>query len=110
MGQAHEFLDDLVFQLSYSMSADRYLNSLQLFQNAIDWSVEDLDLLEIRSRGTYTRLLVPLTSQQESVWEIINYAVALIALAGLAWIWNQERKNEIPMELDPPASAGKGEG
>lgn len=105
-----EFLDDLVFQLSYSMSADRYLNSLQLFQNAIDWSVEDLDLLEIRSRGTHTRLLVPLTSQQESVWEIINYAVALIALAGLAWIWNQERKNEIPMELDPPGSAGKGEG
>ncbi|MBN1267564.1 MAG: Gldg family protein [Anaerolineales bacterium] len=97
-----EFLDDFIFQLSYSMAADRYLNSLQLFQNAIDWSVEDLDLLQIRSRGTYTRLLTPLTSQQESVWEIINYAVALVALAGLAWIWNQEKKKEIPMELEPP--------
>jgi len=98
-----EFLDDFIFQLSYSMAADRYLNSLQLFQNAIDWSVEDLDLLQIRSRGTYTRLMTPLTSQQESVWEIINYVVALIALAGLAWIWNQEKKKEIPIELEPPA-------
>jgi len=102
-----EFLDDFIFQLSYSMAADRYLNSLQLFQNAVDWSVEDLDLLQIRSRGTYTRLLTPLTSQQESVWEIINYAVALIALAGLAWIWNQEKKNEIPMELVKPAGSKK---
>ncbi len=105
-----EFLDDFIFQISYSMSADRYLNSLQIFQNAIDWSVEDLDLLGIRSRGTHTRLLTPLTSQQESVWEVINYAVALVALAGLAWIWNQERRNETAIELDPPARAAESEG
>jgi len=44
------------------------------------------------------------------VWEVINYAVALVALAGLAWIWNQERKNETTIELDPPAGAAESEG
>ncbi len=47
-----EFLTDIVFQISSSLAQDRYLNSLQFLQNAVDWSVEDLDLLGIRSRGT----------------------------------------------------------
>ena len=56
-----EFLTDVVFQISSSMTPNRYLNSLQLVQNAVDWSVEDLDLLAIRARGQSTRVLAPLT-------------------------------------------------
>jgi ABC-2 type transport system permease protein len=44
------FIDDFVIQLSSRLSQDRYLNSLQLFQNAVDWTVEDEDLLSIQSR------------------------------------------------------------
>ncbi len=41
-----EFVDDVVLQLSSRLTQDRYLNNLQLMQNAVDWSVADLDLLE----------------------------------------------------------------
>jgi len=107
-----EFVDDFVFNLSFTMAQDRYINSLQVVQNAVDWSVEDLELLQIRSHGNQARLLVPLDEGQQSFWEGANYALALLALIGLAWVWRQERRNEVPIELDSPSrgSARKNEG
>ncbi len=103
-----EFLNDIVFQLSSSLTGERYLNSLQVMQNAVDWSVEDLDLLTIRSRGTSARVLEPLTEQQQRTWEIGNYAVALLALAGIGALWRLRRRNEKPMVLLPPTEGGAG--
>lgn len=100
-----EFLNDVVFQLSSNLTRDRYLNTLQFMQNTVDWSVEDLDLLGIRSRGTSARVLNPLTESQQSFWEGANYVLALLALVGLGLIWRWRRQNEQPMELVPqPAS------
>jgi ABC-2 type transport system permease protein len=96
-----EFLDDVVFELSSSLTQDRYLNSLQLIQNCVAWSTEDLDLLNIRSRGTQTRVLTPLGERGESFWEGANYAVALLALAIIGIVWNTRRQNEEPMDLVP---------
>ena len=83
------------------MSQDRYLNSLQFVQNAVDWSVEDLDLLDIRARGASTRVLQPLTESERTLWEVINYAIALAALVGVGVIWRQRQRTETPMELAP---------
>ncbi len=94
-----EFLNDIVFDLSASLTRDRYLNSLQFMQNTVDWSVEDLDLLTIRSRGTSARVLVPLTDSQQSFWEGVNYVLALLALIGIGLIWRTQQRNEQPMEL-----------
>ena len=80
-------------------SQDRYLLNLQLVQNAVDWSVEDQDLLTIRSRGTYARLLKPMDKSQESMWEGLNYAVALSALIALGVVWNIRQRSEKPMPL-----------
>lgn len=99
-----EFLDDLVLRLSSQIVQDRVLNNLQLAQNAVDWSVEDTDLLEIRARGTYTRLLDPLTPEQQTTWEMGNYIVALVALLLVGGLWWLFRRNEQPMKLDPPSS------
>lgn len=99
-----EFLNDIVFQLSSSLTQDRYLNSLQFMQNTVDWSVEDLDLLGIRSRGTSARVLNPLTEQQETTWEVTNYVLALLAVVALGAVWRWRRQNEQPMELVPQAS------
>lgn len=96
-----EFLNDIVFQLSSNLTRDRYLNTLQFMQNTVDWSVEDLDLLTIRSRGTSARVLNPLTESQQSFWEGANYVLALLALVGLGLIWRWRRQNEQPMELVP---------
>jgi len=94
-----EFLDDLVLQLSSRLTQDRYLNNLQFAQNAVDWSVEDLDLLGIRSRGTITRVLKPMDQREQSTSEIVNYVIALLALIGIGALWYYRRRNERPIEL-----------
>jgi ABC-2 type transport system permease protein len=92
-----EFLDDVVLDISRSLSQDRYLLNLQLVQNAIDWAVEDEDLLSIRSRGTYTRLLRPLERQQQQFWVWFNCGVALLGLIGIGVLWRAVRRSEEPM-------------
>jgi ABC-2 type transport system permease protein len=97
-----DFLTDIIFQISSGLSRDRYLNSLQFLQNAVDWSVEDLDLLGIRSRGAQTRVLDPMTDAQETVWEAGNYGLMLLALVGIGVVWYIRRKQEKPMTLVEP--------
>ncbi|MGD9144940.1 MAG: Gldg family protein [Anaerolineae bacterium] len=92
-----EFVDDAVLELSRSLSADRYLANLQFVQNAVDWSVEDEDLLTIRSRGTYARLLKPLEEGQKAAWMWGNYLVTLVALAAIGVVWAVRRQSEQPM-------------
>ncbi|MBS3783143.1 MAG: Gldg family protein [Anaerolineae bacterium] len=96
-----EFLDDIVFDLSSSLTQDRYRNSLQFMKNCVAWTTEDLDLLSIRSRGTQTRVLAPLSEREQSFWEGTNYVVALLALVVIGIVWNSRRRNEEPMELLP---------
>jgi ABC-2 type transport system permease protein len=98
-----DFLTDAIFQVSSSLGTDRYLNSLQLLQNTVDWSAEDLDLLDIRARGTISRVLEPLTTGQERFWEGLNYGLALLALIGIAVVWRVWRRRERPMKLTPPS-------
>ncbi len=100
---SNDFLTDVVFQISASLTPDRYLNSLQFLQNAVDWSVEDLDLLGIRSRGQSARVLAPLSEARQRTWEVLNYVVALAAVIGigaLSYLW---RRNERPLALAPQA-------
>ncbi len=103
-----EFLDDAVLELSRSLSADRYLNNLQFVQNAVDWSVEDEDLLTIRSRGTYARLLRPLDEGQRAAWMWGNYLVALVALVAISVVWAVRRRNDKPMS-EVETVKGKGD-
>jgi hypothetical protein len=72
---------------------------MQLMQNAVDWSLADLDLLSIRSRGVSTRVLKPLTDSERSVWELINYAVALVVLVGIGVIWRTRQRTQPVMKL-----------
>ncbi len=100
-----DFLTDVVFQISASMAPNRYLNSLSFLQNAVDWSVEDLDLLGIRARGQVTRVLDPLQPGQERLWEVANYGLTLAALVGLGVMWNVRRRNERPIIPEPGKEA-----
>jgi ABC-2 type transport system permease protein len=97
-----EFLNDNVLQISQSFNSDRYLNSLQFVQNAVDWFVQDTDLATIRSRGASVRVLNPLTDTQKSRWEILNYALALLSLGGIGVIWRLKKRAEKPMPLVLP--------
>lgn len=94
-----EFLNDTVLNLSSNLSGDRYLNSLQLAENVVDWAVEDLDLLSIRSRGTASRPLNPISEREQVFWETMNYLLALLALGILGWSRRVRGRNEEKMEL-----------
>ena len=96
-----DFLNDTVFTISSQLAAERYLNSLRFVQNAVDWSVEDLELLTIRSRGTTARVLQPLTPDEQSIWEFANYGFALAALVIIGLWWASRRRAEQPMDLSP---------
>jgi ABC-2 type transport system permease protein len=102
-----EFLDDIVFQISSSMSGDRYLNSLQFVQNAVAWATEDVDLLEIQARGSESRVLAAMDESGQSFWEIVNYGLALLALLALGGFVSMRRRNEQPMELIQPSTGSR---
>jgi ABC-2 type transport system permease protein len=101
-----EFVDDIVLELSSALGGTRYLNNLKLMQNAVAWTVEDLDLLEIRTRGTAARVLAPMNENQQSFWEATNYVVALLSVVGLAVVSTVRRRQEAPMVLLPPEEVG----
>jgi len=92
-----EFINDTVFSISQSMSQDRFMNSLSFLQNLIDWSVEDEELLVIRSRGTYARLLMPLSRQQQTFWEWLNYGAAILALLVVSLYGGLRQRKERPL-------------
>lgn len=99
-------VDDFAMQISARLTQDYYINNLQFVQNAVDWGLEDTDLLSIRSRGTAAHVLMSLSDQQKSRWEITTYVVSLLLLA-CVYIYGQTRKREQPMRLVKPAPVKK---
>jgi ABC-2 type transport system permease protein len=89
------FIDDFPLQLSSRLTQDYIVNNLRLLQNAVDWSVEDTDLLSIRSRGSATRVLILLDANQQTSWEISIYIIEALLLLGLYGYWQfRKRKNK----------------
>jgi len=105
------FIDDLPLQLSSQLTQDYVVNNLRLLQNAVDWSVEDTDLLSIRSRGSATRVLIPLDTQQQTFWEVSIYIIEAMLLLGLYAYWQfRSRKNNsrniLLLEEESPGEGG----
>ncbi len=77
---SNEFLSDRNLQIMGSLSGMVYQGSLELVQNAVDWSLEDAGLVSIRSRGHFNRTLPPTTRDAQVGFEYMNYAFALVGL------------------------------
>jgi len=77
---SNESLADQTLQIARAAGGDRFLNSLELVENAVDWALEDRALLTIRSRGQFSRTLIPLTQAQKALWEYSNYGVVVVGL------------------------------
>lgn len=85
---SNTFLADSSLELASGAGGTRYLNPLQLVANAIDWSLEDRDLLSIRGRGHFNRTLLPMDTQSRMFWEYLNYGLAVL---GLTVVWGVRR-------------------
>lgn len=81
---SNSFLDDTVISIGSSVRQTNYLGPVQMIANAVDWSLEDRGLLEIRGRSHFSRPLVPMGKSMQMFWEYLNYA---LALGGLVIVW-----------------------
>lgn len=88
---SNEFLTDQTINITSSVDRTLYLNSLQLIQNAVDWSLEDRDLLSIRSRSHFANILDPLERDDQRFWELLNYGLVLVGLVIVYIIYRQRR-------------------
>ncbi len=77
---SNEVLTDQTIQMTASTTGSLYLNTLNLAENSVDWSLEDRGLLSIRGRGHFSRTLHPAAAQTQVFWEYLNYGLAMIGL------------------------------
>jgi ABC-2 type transport system permease protein len=97
-----EFLNDTMINISRTLGQDRFLSGLDFLENLIDWSVEDEDLLAIRSRGSHARILRPMTRARQTFWEATNYVIVIVSLLLIAVFSVWSRRREQPMVLVKP--------
>lgn len=100
LGSAN-FVSDPAVEITRSVS-DQWLNNVQLVANLIDWALEDIDLLTIRSRGQQARVLAPTELATRKTFELVNYGFALLAVLGLGIFSRGRRRDAKPIPLDPP--------
>lgn len=90
---SNDFLADDMINLASMGMGTRYTKPVELLENAIDWSLEERDLLTIRGRGQFARTLDPLNQGEQLFWEYLNYGLALsgLLLVGLIRRWVRQR-------------------
>lgn len=89
---SNDFLRDQITQIAGSANGTRYIAPYQLMANAVDVALDDTGLLNIRSRGQFNRTLPPMEDNSRQFWEILNYALAALAIAALyilARLWRR---------------------
>ena len=86
------FLADQTLRMVGSADGTIYGNSVQMMVNVIDWSLEEQGLLAIRSRGNFNRTLPPLASDQQALWEYVNYGLALAGVALVAFLYRRRMR------------------
>lgn len=90
----NEFLADQTLRTSASSGTNRYLNSLQLVENSLDWSLEDRALLSIRGRGHFSRTLPDMELGEYVNWEIGSYIASLVALLAVYVVYRVLRSSK----------------
>ena len=92
---SNDLATDQVNQVLGSASGGEYLNTLQLVNNSVDWSLDDSGLLSIRARGHFNRTLPAMEHNMQLIWEYINYGIALVLLVLVALCHRQRRLSRL---------------
>lgn len=87
-----ELASDLLLDYARRSPVGRlHLANDLLVQNLVDWSLEDTDLLAIRSPGNFSRQLVPMDADTLFQIEMANYLLVLLPLP-LLYLWSRRRR------------------
>jgi ABC-2 type transport system permease protein len=79
------FLSDKLQLLASQALGAEYTKPAELILNAVDWSLQDRELLGLRGRAQYARTLRPLHASGRIMFEYGNYGLALLGLL-LVWL------------------------
>ena len=93
-----EVVSDLMLNIA-SQGGEMHKANLQLLRNAVDWSVEDTDLLQIRTSGAFARTLRPIDDDEASLWELMQYALAALLLFFVGVMPRQRRRSIKPLAM-----------
>ena len=74
---SNDFMDDQILNAVITGTGTQYLGPIELFLNTLDWALQDEPLLDIRSQGNFNRTLPPMSAQNQSRLEYLNYALAV---------------------------------
>ena len=78
------FLADELLEVISSVDRTQYQTPLRFAENLVDWSLEDRQLLALRSRGgQFSRTLPPMSEASQMSWEYANYALAILGLLAI---------------------------
>jgi ABC-2 type transport system permease protein len=100
-----EMVSDVILGLAGQPGGEVHRGNVQFLSNLIDWSVEDTELLSIRSAGAYARTLRPLTDDERNLWEVGNYGLAFLLVLGAAWLPRQRAQSVKPVATPKPVEA-----
>ena len=90
---SNDFLRDQVIHMQSAANNSEYLNTIQLLNNTIDWSLEDAGLLSIRARGHFNRTLPPMNHNTQLIYEYLNYGLIIVLLILIAVIHRWLRRS-----------------
>ena len=88
-----EVVSDILFQIASSMQNEQHAGNMQLVQNLVDWTVEDTDLLSIRTAGAFARTLRPLAEAEAQAIEIRTWLMVLLPVLVVVAIPRIRRRN-----------------
>lgn len=94
-----EFVGDLVTQIGGQIGGGSYRGNPVLLRNLIDWTLEDTDLLQIRSAGAFARTLEPMDDATRTRYEATNYVLVLLALLAVLGFTIARRRMVKPIPL-----------
>lgn len=100
-----DLVTDLMMQLAAQPGGEVHRNNLQLVQNLVDWSVQDTDLLAIRSAGTFARTLRPMDEGEARTFETGIVALTAALLAGVTALPFRRRRQTRALPLPAQTAA-----
>ncbi len=100
-----EFASDLLQAIAMNTQAEIHAGNVQLVQNVIDWSVEDTDLLSIRTASAYARTLRPLDEAETTAIQIRTWLVTIALVAGVLVVPWLLRRNTAALPAAPVEAA-----
>jgi len=89
---SNEFLNDKTLSFLAANGTESYINSLDMVENMLDWSLEETDLLSIRNRGRFSKTLLPLSNEAQIAYEYFNYIAVLAGLAFACLLFRTNKK------------------